>query len=279
MIWWLIYNHDEIEPNRRYIQFYYDACNRRNIELRLIDRELLSVMADKGTYFCYDGFRTDVPKVAINRTRDYDLARSLEYAGCRLYNNPEVTLLGNNKLLAIQHVAALGLRTMKTCNDRLELDYPYVAKSIDGHGGTEVFLIQNKDDELRYAEEFSTGKYIYQEFCSEPGRDLRVYIVGDQIVAGMLRVSDTDFRSNYCLGGRAERYELSEEEKNVVYTIINSLHIGHCGIDFIFDKGKIVFNEIEDVVGSRMLYSTTDIDVVDLYVDYVFNEIRDKNDL
>lgn len=275
MNWWLIYNRNEIEPNRRYIHFYMEACQKRNIELILLNKEQLSVSVGDKTVFCYDGIEADMPDAVINRTRDYALAKALELAGCRLYNSTEVTLLGNNKLLAIQHVAALGIRTMKTCYGSSDgLSYPYVAKSLDGHGGTEVYLIQNEEDALRHADDFKSGRYIYQEFCSEPGKDLRVYIVGKNIVAGMLRVSDTDFRSNYCLGGKAERYELNEKEKSVVYRIVNSLNIGHYGIDFIFDKGEMVFNEIEDVVGSRMLYANTDIDVADMYVENVFNETR-----
>ena len=39
------------------------------------------------------------------------------------------------------------------------------------------------------------------------------------------------------------------------------------GIDFIIDKnGEFVFNEIEDVVGSRMLYKThPDMDILDIF--------------
>ena len=36
----------------------------------------------------------------------------------------------------------------------------------------------------------------------------------------------------------------------------------------------MVFNEIEDVVGARMLYSKTDINIVSLYLDFILNEIK-----
>ena len=47
------------------------------------------------------------------------------------------------------------------------------------------------------------------------------------------------------------------------------------GIDFVFDGGQPVFNEIEDTVGARMVYSVTDIDILDLYCDYI-KKVLDK---
>ena len=87
----------------------------------------------------------------------------------------------------------------------------------------------------------------------------------------MLRVSSNEFRSNYCLGGNASRYNLTEEEEQIVATVINNLDIGFAGIDIMFDKGRPVLNEIEDNVGSRMLYALTDIDPVDLYLDHILS--------
>jgi gamma-F420-2:alpha-L-glutamate ligase len=45
------------------------------------------------------------------------------------------------------------------------------------------------------------------------------------------------------------------------------------GVDFIRDEGKWILNEIEDVVGSRMLYKTANIDVADLYLKHVAKSI------
>ena len=50
---------------------------------------------------------------------------------------------------------------------------------------------------------------------------------------------------------------------------------GLVGIDFIVgNDGELIFNEIEDVVGSRMLYAVSDISVVPLYLDYIQARLR-----
>ena len=51
--------------------------------------------------------------------------------------------------------------------------------------------------------------------------------------------------------------------------LFRSLSIGMAGIDFIFHQGQMVFNELEDMVGARGLYSLTDHDIVDDYVGFV----------
>ena len=47
----------------------------------------------------------------------------------------------------------------------------------------------------------------------------------------------------------------------------------YVGIDFLFNNNKLVFNEIENVVGARMVYSLTNIDIGDLFIKYIDSEI------
>jgi gamma-F420-2:alpha-L-glutamate ligase len=59
-----------------------------------------------------------------------------------------------------------------------------------------------------------------------------------------------------------------------VNQILNLFDFGLVGIDFLIgDKGELIFNEIEDVVGARMLYQCTDINLVGLYLDYIQTRI------
>ena len=112
-----------------------------------------------------------------------------------------------------------------------------------------------------------------QRPASELGKDVRVYAIGNRIVQAMLRVSETDFRSNFCLGGQAEPYELGAEEQYMVQKILEELKTDYVGIDFLFDQGKMVLKEIEDAVGARMLYSGTDLDILKNYMEYIKKEL------
>ena len=48
-----------------------------------------------------------------------------------------------------------------------------------------------------------------------------------------------------------------------------ALDFDFVGVDFIRHDGRWVLNEIEDVVGTRMIYALTDIDAADKYIDYI----------
>ncbi len=274
----LIYNRPEAEPNKNYIGFYRRACTRRGVDFLVLYKEDL----DAGiTPLPSDGF-------VINRTRDLSLALALEGKGLPVFNNSRITLLGNDKLAALHYIEECHLPILKTSEDLRDLDrFPVVMKSRDGHGGTEVFLLKHPEEApalqqmaaAKRAAQAATAdpdalppiRWIYQEVADTPGKDLRVYVTGNRITAAMLRSSDTDFRSNFCLGGQASVYTLSAEEEKTVKKIMSHLSIGHCGIDFLFHKGHLIFNELEDVVGSRMLYTYTDIDVVDDYIGYILS--------
>ena len=70
------------------------------------------------------------------------------------------------------------------------------------------------------------------------------------------------------------KFCISEDEKIVIDKIISQFDFGLVGIDFIIgDSGQLIFNEIEDVVGSRMLYKTSDINIVERYLQYIMKKL------
>ena len=48
---------------------------------------------------------------------------------------------------------------------------------------------------------------------------------------------------------------------------------GLVGVDFLFHQGQLVFNEIEDAVGTRMLYMHTQLDIASDYLDWILNRM------
>lgn len=208
----------------------------------------------------YDDYRGEADFV-INRTNDYRIGEYYEQRGVRVFNPSELSRLANDKQACYDFMAACGIEIMPT----RYTGAPVVKKAVAGHGGAEVFMLET-------AEAFEDG-YVYQKPCDTLGRDLRVWLVGGRIIASVLRQSDTDFRSNYCLGGSAELYTLSDEEKKLVLKISSLIKSDYIGIDFLFHSGHIVFNELEDTVGARMLYDLTDIDIIAMYCEYIKKNI------
>lgn len=235
----LIYTNKEAKRNRFSIEKFIQKLN-----VKLVD----------------ESFRGDADFV-INRTNDYKIAEYFESRGIRVFNPSRLSKIANDKQKCYEFMKENGIEIMP-------INYkgvPAVKKKIDGHGGIDVYMLDK-------AEPFEDG-YVYQKPCDTLGRDIRVWLIGGKIIASILRSSDTDFRSNFCLGGKASEYTLTDDDRALVYKIADLLDYDYIGIDFIFNNGRLVFNEIEDTVGARMVYSLTDIDIISLYCDYIKEEL------
>lgn len=200
----------------------------------------------------------------INRTNDYKIAQYYENMGIRVFNPSALSRLANDKQKCYEFMQENNIEIMP-------VNYtgaPVVKKKIDGHGGKEVTM-------LNEAEEFEDG-YVYQKPCDTLGKDLRVWVIGNEIITSILRESKTDFRSNFCLGGSATPYTLNKTEVEQIKKIIALVKSDYIGIDFIFNNGRLVFNEIEDTVGARMVYEKTDIDIIKLYCEYIKRELENE---
>ena len=156
----------------------------------------------------------------------------------------------------------------------------FVVKSRTGHGGSQVYKIDGIENLGKFSNSlinkgFKLEDYIVQEMADEVGKDLRIYMLGDRIIASVLRSSDTDFRSNYSLGGKIQIYELDEELEALAKLIQSHLKSDLIGIDFIRNKGRWVLNEIEDVVGLRSIYRLYDFDPVKKYILHIKKKLKD----
>ena len=263
---WLIYDEAGARRNEWFITECQKKAQEAGLELAL---------------YLYDGtFPTaPYPDFALVRTISPRLSGYLAGVGTRIFNNFAVAAVANDKWLTYQAVSGLGLPTMPTAyaaetSKTSPYGYPVVVKSRDGHGGAEVFKIETEKAYRAFFKTHSVENYIVQKLCSEVGVDMRVYVLGGKILASVLRRSNTDFRSNFSLGGEVCLTETPTEICQMVERLQTKFAFDFVGVDFIRDEGKWVLNEIEDVVGSRMLYKTANVDVAGLYLQHVAKEME-----
>lgn len=259
---WIIYDNERYSINSAFANKLITAFKTRGIIAELVM-----------DYNC--ATRLDTPKAAIMRTADYKLSQRLEAQGIRVINNSEVNRIGNDKWLTYSLMkendipympcSLISLSDVKNLN----CDFPKVIKSRAGHGGSEVFMAKSKSDILEAFNATRADTLILQDVASVLGRDLRAYVLGGKIIACMLRESSVDFRGNYSLGGSARRYYPDPVEIDLILRAFRALPADYVGIDLIYNNGAPVLNEIEDIVGSRMLYRYTDIDIAEMFVEYI----------
>lgn len=264
----LVYTSADAEYNKWFIDHIIEEGRKCNLDIRL-------VLSDK----------EEVPDndidFAIVRNRDSKLCKRLEENNIRCFNSSYVVNIGNDKWEMYKDFNSAGIPVMYT--QKTKLPYPFVMKPVDGHGGENVYLIKNADEYesvISNIPDERRGDLIYQVIATEKGRDIRVYVVGGTILTAMERIAvdtEKDFRSNYSLNGNAKEHALTDEELKLAAKVADHIKADFVGIDLIYNNGRPVVNEIEDAVGTRMLYSLTDIDPVREFVAHIADIICSQN--
>lgn len=285
MLAWIIYGRNEAEYNSHYIQMYIEEGKKLDIEFQLIIVEDLEFGVRNGECFIvYQGNCVKMPSFVVCRTIYPLLSRQFENMRVPVFNNSNVARICNDKASTYQEVAALGIDIVDTTFCKYEYlkerlskrKENTVVKTVNGHGGKQVFLV-NPMDSKQVEEVIQAVDYqdcVLQPVVGTQHKDLRVYVIGKTIIAAILRQAKEGFKANYSLGGEVSVYELSKDEREAVQLIINKFNPDMVGIDFIIgDQGELIFNEIEDVVGARMLYRCTDINLVKLYLEHILDSI------
>lgn len=295
MIGWLLYSEKDVEKNKGYIGFYMEEGIKLGIKIELvIANELEFGVRNNEYYIQFKNVPISKPDFVISRTIYPLLTKQIESMGIPVFNNSFVSEICNDKAKTYQYVAKLGIDMVDSAfykGDRIQdvlskINMPTVIKSVAGHGGNQVFLIDKLgemgdsttvEQEQKVIELLEQSDFVAQPLIGTKKEDVRVYVIGKKIIAAILRRARSGFKSNFSLGGEVMQYELNEDELNIINRIITLFDFDMVGIDFIIgDNGELIFNEIEDVVGARMLYQCTDINLVYLYLEYIVDKLNVK---
>ena len=261
MTGWLVYSPDGYALNRWFADRLVEQAAARGLTLEL------RLMAEG------DGLPlTTLPDFAVMRTIRPDLSATLEARGVRVFNNAATARVANDKWATFLLARELDLPVLDTVSftwPERPPSYPRVVKTPDGHGGSEVFFVRNDREMEAVVQKTGKRTFVAQPLCDEPGIDMRVYVLGGEPLAAVRRTSQTDFRSNFKLGGSVAAERPSPEMIEIVRRLHDRQNFDFVGVDFIRHGGRWMLNEIEDVVGTRMLYATTNQDAAHLLVGHI----------
>ena len=275
---WLIYNQIDAEKNKAYIDWFIEEAQLQQLSLVLVLREELTIgIKNNRRIITIKNMPVSPPQFAIVRTIEPLLNLHLEACGSNVFNSAHISQICNNKALTHHYIMDLDIPMVDTLYfkkadiqaSQAPMPFPFVIKEVAGRGGNEVYFIKETADWTQCIETVSTD-IIAQSVKVKHGKDLRVFVVGKDIIAAVLRENPADFRANFMLGGSARIYELNEKERFTIEKIVNHFDFGMVGIDFLIAlNGELLFNEIEDIVGSRTLSTLSDTNIVRAYVTHI----------
>lgn len=204
----------------------------------------------------------------------------LAESGVRVVNSPRAIEIAVDKYLTTTKLQATGLcvpptATCQTWEQALEsfaeLGGDVVVKPLFGGEGRGITRV---NDEAIAQRVFKTleqiGAVIYlQKFIEHEGCDLRVMLVGNQVL-GMRRRHPSDWRTNISLGAKAEPLEITPELEALARHASKSVGTEIAGVDFLPAKDENLYViEVNAVPGWRALSRVTGKDVGRLVLDEV----------
>ena len=261
---WLLYDQQDYNANRMFAAHMQKCATPHALEF--------SVVFSKNIESALEA----PPDFVVSRQRDPQLSRRLEALGIPVFNPSRVCEICNDKRNTHRFVRNFPhMQTISVSNGEAyipnEKAFPLVVKPTMGHGGDRVTMVVNQAELHNVLAAIHPQPALVQEMASEAGRDLRVYVLFGKIIAAVMRTAHEGIVSNYKKGGDVRLHRISMQERELAEQLIRHFAdadapLAFAGIDMIYHHGQPVINEVEDVVGSRMLYKVSDIDILSLYV-------------
>lgn len=209
-----------------------------------------------------------------------DALATLEAAGTLVVNPPKAIEAAVDKYLTTSRLARAGLLTPRTvaCQswgaamEAFEsLGGDVVLKPIFGGEGRGITRL---NDEALAHRAFKLidglGGVIYlQQFVDHEGYDIRILLVGDNVVS-MRRRNQLDWRTNISRGAKAELYEPTASEVEMARRAAESIGAPLAGVDLLPGKdGRLYAIEVNAVPGWQALSRATGIDVAGLVIEHL----------
>lgn len=148
-----------------------------------------------------------------------------------------------------------------------------MVKLLEGTQGIGVVLAENKNAAESVIEAFRGLKanIIVQEFIREAnGSDIRAFVVGDKVVAAMVRqAKEGEFRSNLHRGGNASNVRITPAERTTAIKAARAMGLNVAGVDILRSHHGPVVIEVNSSPGLEGIESSTGVDVAGAIIDFI----------
>jgi ribosomal protein S6--L-glutamate ligase len=267
----------------------YDACIRRGHEVRVVDylKCHMNITSHRPSIFLGDEkleFDAVIPRIGASRTFfGTAVVRQFEMMGVYSINESVAISRSRDKLRSLQLLARKGLglpvtsfahdtnatgHLVKTCGGA-----PLVIKLLEGTQGVGVVLAETPKAASSVIEAFRglDANILVQEFIKEAGgADIRCFVVGDRVVASMMRQGkEGEFRSNLHRGGSAKVIRITPEERSTAVRAAKVMGLNVAGVDLLRSNHGPVIMEVNSSPGLEGIETATGKDVAGAIIRHI----------
>ena len=267
-----------------------EACTQRGHEPLVLDvlRSYMEVVPSKPeVHFkgnALNAFDAVIPRIGASVTF-YGTAvlRQFEMMGAFPLNESVAISRSRDKLRSLQLLSRRGVGLPATgfahdpddIQDLIKMvgGAPLVIKLLEGTQGIGVVLAETKKAAESVIEAFMGLKanIMVQEYIKEAGgADIRCFVVGDKVVATMMRQGlPGEFRSNLHRGGTATLIKISPAERATAVKAAKIMGLNVAGVDLLrSERGPLVM-EVNSSPGLEGIEKSTGKDIAGMIIEFI----------
>jgi len=152
-----------------------------------------------------------------------------------------------------------------------------VYKPIVGSLGFGSMRFSNPDlafNAYKILERWGHPMYI-QEYLEKPGRDIRAFVIGENLLASVYRIAPPgEWKTNVAQGGQTQPIQLPEELQELALRVTKSLDLLYAGVDILETEGGPVLLEVNGSPSWQGLQRATSVNVAERLVQFVVSLAR-----
>ncbi|NGP54194.1 30S ribosomal protein S6--L-glutamate ligase [Thioalkalivibrio sp. XN8] len=229
-------------------------------------------------------FDAVIPRIGASITF-YALAVLRQFEVMGVYPANESVAIGRSrdKLRSLQLLARAGIGMPVTAFAHSPVDTqtlvklvggaPLVLKLLEGTQGRGVVLAETNKAAESVIDAFREldANFLVQQFIREAGgADIRAFVVGDRVVAAMLRqAKEGEFRSNLHRGGSASVVKLSPEERRTAVLAARTVGLNVAGVDIVRGNDGPLVLEVNSSPGLEGIEQATGRDVAGTVIGFI----------
>lgn len=239
--------------------------------------------------------QTNEPDFILFWDKDVRLATYLEQLGYPVFNSSQAIATCDDKslthltlmkagipmprtILAPKTFDNIGYTNMDFLMEVAErLGFPMVVKECFGSFGQQVYLAHNLKELIVLLGKTGTKPVLFQEYItSSTGRDIRLQVVGDRVIASMYRYSENgDFRANLTIGGKMKPYEPTVEQCRLAIRCCEILGLDYAGVDILFgEEDQPIVCEVNSNAHFKNIFDCTGVNAADAILTHIRNKLN-----
>ena len=231
-----------------------------------------------------ESFDAIIPRIGASITfYGTAVVRQFEMMGVYSVNESVAISRSRDKLRSLQLLSRKGIglpvtafaHSTKYTDHLIEVvgEALLIIKMLEGTQGIGVVLAETNTAAESVIEAFRGLKanILVQEFIKEAGAmDIRCFVVGDKVVATMMRQGKTgEFRSNLHRGGKSAMIKITPEERSTAVRAAKIMGLSVAGVDLLRSNHGPVIMEVNSSPGLEGIEKTNKKDIAGIIIEFI----------